>query len=258
MTEQPELQGEVALVTGGAAGLGLAIATTLAERGARVAIADIDEEGAARSAAALPGNPGTHRAYRTDVASADDVNATIGAVVSDLGGLSILVNNAGIARIGPHTEAVSDEDWRATTSIMQDGVFYAMRAAGRVMLERGRGSVINIASIRGFSPNPGRLAYCAAKAAVVMMTRVAAAEWGPRGVRVNVVAPGVMRTAMWDQSVADGHLDEDFYESTIPARRIGDPRDVAELVAYLASDRASYITGTMLTVDGGLTAVPAG
>jgi NAD(P)-dependent dehydrogenase (short-subunit alcohol dehydrogenase family) len=258
MTEQPELHGEVALVTGGATGLGLAIATALAERGASVAIADIEEEGGARSAAGLPGSAGAHRAYRTDVGSVEDVNATVDAVVSDLGGLSILVNNAGIARIGPHTEAVSDEDWRTTTSIMQDGVFYAMRAAGRVMLERGRGSVINIASIRGFSPNPGRLAYCAAKAAVVMMTRVAAVEWGPRGVRVNVVAPGVMRTALWDRSVAAGHLDEDFYESTIPARRIGDPRDVAELVAYLASDRASYITGTMLTVDGGLTAVPAG
>jgi NAD(P)-dependent dehydrogenase (short-subunit alcohol dehydrogenase family) len=117
---------------------------------------------------------------------------------------------------------------------------------------------VNISSIRGFSPNPGRLAYCATKAAVIMMTRVAAGEWAPRGVRVNAVAPGILRTPMWDADVARGVLDEAHYLDLVPAKRIGDPAEVGKLVAYLASDAATYVTGTVQTIDGGLTAIPAG
>ena len=141
---------------------------------------------------------------------------------------------------------------------MQTGVFYCMRAAGRIMLEQGSGSVVNIASIRGLSPNPGRIAYCAAKAAVIMMTRVAAGEWGARGVTVNAIAPGVMRTPMWDRDVADGLLDEQLYLDTVPLGKIGDPTDVGRLVVYLCSSEAGYMNGSVLTIDGGLTSVPAG
>jgi NAD(P)-dependent dehydrogenase (short-subunit alcohol dehydrogenase family) len=141
---------------------------------------------------------------------------------------------------------------------MQTGVFYCMRAAARIMLPRRSGSVVNISSIRGFSPNPGRIAYCAAKAAVIMMTHVAAGEWAPHGVRVNAIAPGVMRTPMWDADVARGVLDEPYYLETIPARRLGDPSEVGRLAVFLASDEASYITGAVHAIDGALTSIPAG
>jgi len=258
VSDRADLTGKVAIVTGGAAGLGLAIAGVLAEQGASVAIVDIDEPSATAAVELLPAAAVAHRSYQADVSEPAEVDGAVAAVVRDFGGLDLLVNNAGIARIGPHTQDVSDEDWKASIGVMQDGVFYGMRAAGRVMLAQGHGCVVNIASIRAFSTNPGRLAYCAAKAAVVAMTRVAAVEWGPSGVRINAIAPGVMRTAMWDRAVARGLLDEAHYEQTVPLGHVGDPRDVGELVAFLASDRARYITGSVVTVDGGLTAVPAG
>ena len=141
---------------------------------------------------------------------------------------------------------------------MQTGVFYCMRAAARHLLPQGSGSVVNISSIRGFSPNPGRIAYCATKAAVLMMTRVAAGEWAPSGVRVNAIAPGIQRTPMWDADVERGAIDEPFYLRTVPMGRIGDPREVGKLAVYLCSDDAAYVTGGCFTIDGGLTSIPAG
>src|SRR6202007_696949 len=125
-------------------------------------------------------------------------DAAFKQVHDEFGRLDIAVNNAGVSHVGPHTQDVADEHWLPTIAVMQTGVFYCMRAAGRLMLDQGSGSIVNIASIRGFSPNPGRLAYCATKAAVIMMTKVAAGEWTREGVRVNAVAPGVQRTPMWD------------------------------------------------------------
>ena len=141
---------------------------------------------------------------------------------------------------------------------MQTGYFFCTRAAGRVMLEQRSGSVIHISSIRGFSPNPGRLAYCASKAAVLMMAKVTAGEWAPYGVRVNAVAPGVEATPMWKRDVELGLFDEQEYIDLIPAGRLGDPADVAHLCSFLASDEACYITGACVTIDGGLTSIPAG
>ena len=125
------------------------------------------------------------------------------------------------------------------------------------MLPRKSGSVVNISSIRGFSPNPGRIAYCAVKGAVIMMTKVAAGEWARDGVRVNAVAPGVERTPMWDADVARGVIDEEAIVRVVPAGRMGDPADVGTLVAYLCSDHAAYINGSVITIDGALTSIPA-
>lgn len=253
-----DLTGRVAAVTGAGAGLGLAIARELAQAGAQIAVLEIDRQAGEAAAAELEKTGAGARAYPVDVRDAAAVDAAFAQVKQELGRLDVTVNNAGISRVGPHTEQISDQDWLDTIAVMQTGVFYCMRAAGRIMLDQGSGSVVNISSIRGFSPNPGRLAYCAAKAAVVMMTRVTAGEWAPRGVRVNAIAPGVMRTPMWDHDVARGVLDEQLYLDLIPARRIGAPEDVGRLVAYLASDSAAYVTGSLFTIDGGLTAIPAG
>ena len=180
------------------------------------------------------------RAYPTDVSKSAEVDAAFAATVRDLGRLDIVVNNAGISRVGPHTHDVTDEDWHDSIAVMQTGVFFGMRAAGRIMIEqKSGGSIINISSIRGFSPNPGRMTYCAAKAAVIMMTHIAAGEWAGHGIRVNAIAPGVLRTPMWDADVARGAIDEQLYLDVVPAKRLGTPREVGKLAVYLASDDAA-------------------
>jgi NAD(P)-dependent dehydrogenase (short-subunit alcohol dehydrogenase family) len=253
-----DLSDRVAAVTGAGAGLGLGIARELGSAGAAIAVLELDPASGRAAAEELEAMGVRARCYPTDVTDRAAVDDAFGAVRRDFGRLDVAVNNAGISRVGPHTDVLEDADWLDTVAVMQTGVFYCMRAAGRLMLDQRSGSVVNISSIRGFSPNPGRLAYCATKAAVIMMTRVAAGEWAARGVRVNAVAPGILRTPMWDADVARGVLDEEHYLELVPAKRIGDPGEVGKLVAYLASDAAAYVTGTVHTIDGGLTAIPAG
>jgi 3-oxoacyl-[acyl-carrier protein] reductase len=252
------LEGRVAVVTGSGTGLGRGIAAELAKEGAHIAVAEIDAASAEQAAGELTALGPAARAYPMDVAKREQVDATFDAVVRDFGRLDVVVNNAGISRVGPHTQDVTDEDWHDSIAVMQTGVFYCMRAAGRHMLPRKAGSVINISSIRGFSPNAGRMTYCTPKAAVIMMTKVAAGEWAPHGVRVNAIAPGVLRTPMWDADVARGAIDEQFYLDVVPMHRLGTTTEVGRLAVYLSSDDASYITGAVLTIDGALTSIPAG
>ncbi len=253
------LSGTVAAVTGAGTGLGLGIATELAKAGADVAVIEIDGASAKRAASELEEHGVRARAYPADVSRSDQVDAAFAQVVSDLGKLNVVVNNAGISRVGPHTHEVTDADWLDSIAVMQTGVFYGIRAAGRIMIEQGTGgSIINISSIRGFSPNPGRMTYCAPKAAVIMMTQIAAGEWAQYGIRVNAIAPGVLRTPMWDADVARGAIDEQAYLEVVPAGRLGTPPEVGELAVYLASDAASYVNGSCITIDGALTSIPAG
>jgi NAD(P)-dependent dehydrogenase (short-subunit alcohol dehydrogenase family) len=251
------LDGRIAIVTGSGTGLGRGIAEELATEGAFIAVAEIDAPSGEQAAAELARHGVEARAYPTDVSKREQVDATFEAVARDFGRIDIVVNNAGISRVGPHTQDVTDEDWHDSIAVMQTGVFYCMRAAGRHMLPRKSGSVINISSIRGFSPNPGRMTYCAPKAAVIMMTRVAAGEWAPHGVRVNAICPGVLRTPMWDADVARGAIDEQLYLDVVPMHRLGAPSEVGRLAVYLGSDDASYVTGAVLTIDGALTSIPA-
>ena len=251
------LDGQVAIVTGAGTGLGRGIAQQLAEAGASIAVVEIDPDAAGTAAGELARNRCRSRAYPADVAVRSRWT-TRSRLSWRLRRLDIVVNNAGISRVGPHTQDVTDEDWHDSIAVMQSGVFFCMRAAGRIMLPQKSGSIVNISSIRGFSPNPGRMTYCAPKAAVIMMTSVAAGEWAQEGIRVNAIAPGVLRTPMWDADVARGAIDEQFYVDTVPMHRLGLPAEVGKLVVFLCSDDASYITGTVHTIDGALTAIPAG
>jgi 3-oxoacyl-[acyl-carrier protein] reductase len=253
------LEGKVALVTGAGRGLGRAIAAELGREGAAVAILEVDAEAGARAAAELRDEGVEARSYQGDVAAAEDVEAAVASAVDDLDLVDVLVNNAGISRVGDPTHEVDDELWHDSIGIMQTGVFLCSRAVARRLIDARRpGSIVHISSIRGFSPNPGRLPYCSAKAAVIMMARVMAAEWGRHGIRVNAIAPGVFRTPMLEEEVARGRLDEERYVSTIPLGRFGEPREVGRACAFLASDEAAYVTGACLTIDGGLTTIPSG
>jgi 3-oxoacyl-[acyl-carrier protein] reductase len=242
------------IVTGGGGGIGREICHEFADRGARVAVWDLNEETGQRLAAALSDG----KAFTVDITDSGAVDDALRRTVAEIGGVDVLINNAGISRVGDHTHELSDEIWHESIGVMQTGVFFCSRAVGREMIRNQNGAIVNISSIRGFSPNPGRLAYCAAKAAVIMMTRVMAAEWGPHGVRVNAIAPGVEATGMWKEEVARGLYNEQDYIDMIPARRIGDPREIGRLCVFLASDEAAYVTGACVTIDGGLTLIPSG
>ncbi|MET0818151.1 MAG: SDR family oxidoreductase, partial [Solirubrobacteraceae bacterium] len=175
------------------------------------------------------------------------------AVAADLGPCDVLVNNAGIALIGPSLE-FAEEDWRRSIDVMQTGVFFCCQAFGGQLVEHG-GAIVNIASLNAVAAFPMRLAYNAAKAAVVQMTEVLAIEWARHGVRVNAVGPGVTRTEMVARAIADGIVDERSYVERTPMRRLGRPEEIAKAVLFLASEEdASFITGQLLLVDGGWSA----
>jgi NAD(P)-dependent dehydrogenase (short-subunit alcohol dehydrogenase family) len=243
------MDGKVCVVTGGARGIGEAIGRLLRAEGATVAVWDLDEDAARSTAELLEGS-----AHRCDVGSRAEVEAAAGATIDRHGRVDVLVNNAGVALAGP-SETFSDADWNTSIAVMQTGVFLCSQVLGRHMLERGRGSIVNISSINAWEAFPMRLAYCAAKAAVVAMTEVLAIEWADRGIRVNAVAPGVTRTALVQKGIDEGVVDVDRYLARTPMHRFGEPDEIARAVLYLASDDdASFVTGATLRVDGGWSA----
>jgi NAD(P)-dependent dehydrogenase (short-subunit alcohol dehydrogenase family) len=234
------------------------MAEQFARAGATVVVLEVNPDAGHETVRQLHELGAQAELLTVDVSNSEQMSAAFAGVGDTYGRLDILVNNAGIDRTGPYTHKVTDTDWHDALGVLQTGVFYGMREAGKIMVPQGSGSVINISSIRGFSPMPGRMTYSPAKAAVIMMTKIAAGEWGPYGVRVNAIAPGFTRTAMHDADVARGMIDEDQYLRVIPARRFGMPDDVAALALFLCSDAAAYITGACITIDGGLTTIASG
>jgi 3-oxoacyl-[acyl-carrier protein] reductase len=263
------LEGKVAAVTGGASGIGEAICMRLAEEGARIAVMDVNLEGAELTAALADGG----LAVQVDVSDSAAVDAAVERVEDELGPLDIFVNNAGasglahLERVNPRLELqraeaaaggvttvldalvrLTDEEWRRMLAIHLDGTFYGTRAAARVMTPRGRGAIVNMGSICGLEGCTGHPHYSAAKAGIIGFTKAVAKELIRQGVRVNAIAPGHVGT-----ETLQGQLDErrQAIAAETPAGRLGLPREMAATVAFLASDDAGYFVGQTLSPNGG-------
>lgn len=245
------LGGKVALVTGAgkdSRGIGHGIAVALAREGADIAVASHTLANALRVADAVQALGRRALAIEMDVSRAESVEAGIAEVLSGLGRIDILVNNAGITRDALLVR-MREEDWDAVLDVNLKGAFLCSRAVAKVMMKQRGGSIVNITSIMGLTGNAGQANYSAAKAGLIGLTKSLARELGSRGIRVNAVAPGWIETAMTDslpEAVREAILKQ------IPLGRLGNADDVAGAVVFLCSDEASYITGQVLTVDGGL------
>jgi 3alpha(or 20beta)-hydroxysteroid dehydrogenase len=250
-SEGRDLTGKVALISGAgrARGQGAAEGRLLAGLGATVILADVVDEEGERTAGSIEGAEYAH----LDVTSEAEWEAVVGDIVGRHGRLDVVVNNAGIARMGRLVNVTAD-DWDKTIAVNQTGVFYGMRTGARAMIEAGNGgSIVNISSVAGMEGLFGSTAYSASKWAVRGMTKVAAKELGRHGIRVNSIHPGYIETDM----LAQGGFDEDEAQrekmaKSVPLRRIGRPEDIANMVLFLATDAASYVTGQEFVVDGGI------
>ncbi|WP_216907819.1 3-oxoacyl-ACP reductase FabG [Nocardia noduli] len=236
------LEGRVAVVTGGAQGIGLAIAAAFVREGARVVVGDLNP-GTARETLGSE----VARAVRCDVTSAADVSALLDTALTEFGSVDVMVNNAGITRDATMRK-MSEEDFDQVISVHLKGTWHGTRLASAIMREQQRGSIVNISSLSGKVGMAGQTNYSAAKAGIIGLTKAAAKETARYGVRVNAIQPGLIRSPMttampqhvWDQKMAE-----------IPMTRAGEPEEVANVALFLASDLSSYMTGTTLEVTGG-------
>lgn len=248
------MKGKVAITTGAGSGIGKQAALLFAERGCSVAVVDIDEKGGLETTAAINSRGGKAVFIKADISRSDEVRKMVAQTVEQFGKLDYAYNNAGIEAglypLADYTEAI----WDRTISINLKGVWLCMKYEIPEMLKNGKGAIVNTASAAGIIALPNHYAYVASKFGVVGITKVAALEFGGRGIRVNCVCPAIIDTPMTDRFVTYGMGTKEQFGEMTPMKRIGKPEEIAASAVWLCSDEASYITGHSLCVDGGYTA----
>jgi len=244
-----DLKGKSAIVTGSARGIGKAIAIALADRGADLVISDVDEAQAQRTCGEIMALDRRAIAVPCDVSKREQVGALVERAVQEFGKLDIFVNNAGVTR-DTLLVRMSEEQWDLVLDINLKGTFFGCQAAAKVMMKARTGRIVNVASITGLVGNAGQANYSASKAGVIALTRTVAKEFAARGINVNAVAPGFIETDM-TRELSDKARAQ--FLQNVPLGRGGTPEDVANVVAFLCSADADYITGQCITIDGGLT-----
>jgi 3-oxoacyl-[acyl-carrier protein] reductase len=242
------LANKVAIVTGGAQGIGEAIALTLAGEGASIAVVDINLEKAQEVAAKIKQSGVESESYKVDVSNLKDVEETVNKISEKFKRIDILVNNAGITRDNLLIR-MSEQEWDSVIAINLKGVFNWTKACAKVMMKQRSGSIVNISSVIGLMGNAGQVNYAASKAGVIGITKSIAKELASRNVRVNAVCPGYIKTAMTDKLSEEA---KNAILQLIPTKTMGGPQDVANVVLFLASDLSSYVTGETIRVDGGM------
>jgi len=245
-----KLEGKVALVTGAGSGIGQAIAILFAKEGADIAVNDIDAISARATAARVERLGRRAIIVQADVADAGEVGAMVSKTIEELGGIHVLVNNAGIPAHGPMIEEQTTEKWDRVVAVILRGTYLCSRRAGQWMASHDGGKIVNIASVAGMISSPNLASYGAAKAGVINLTRSLAADWGKYKINVNAIAPGVIDTPLTRRTIAAWSTPEQINQH-IPLGRMGEAEDVAKAALFLVSDDAGYITGVTLPVDGG-------
>src|SRR5690606_7755500 len=246
--------GKVALVTGGRFGIGRAAALAFARRGAKVVVADWLDDPDNQTAKEINAEGSEGIFVKCDVSNAEDINKLFNTIMTSYGRLDFAFNNAGIEGINAPTHECTDENWNKTLAINLTGVWRCMKHEITQMLKQGKGAIVNCASIAGLVGYSGLPAYVVSKHGIVGLTKSAALEYAQKGIRVNAVCPGAIKTPMIDRITGNKKEVEKQFEALEPIGRLGQPEEVAEAVIWLCSDQASFVTGHALTVDGGWTA----
>ena len=249
--KEMKLQGKVAIVTGASKGIGKGIAIRYAQEGAAVVLASRSMDLLEEIASGIRNEGGKALAMYLDVTRYENIESVVAKTVESFGRLDILVNNAGISMAKP-SEELPPQDWQRALETDLSGIFYGCQCAARQMMSQGQGgSIINITSVYGLVAAPGRAAYCASKAAANMLTKVLAIEWAKKGIRVNAIAPGYFRTELVQGVIDSGMLKLDIIEKRTPLGRIGEVPELLGLAVHLACDESSFMTGSVVNVDGG-------
>ena len=254
--ENPLLEGQVAIVTGGKQGMGEVHSKTLAKAGAKVVIADISQEECDKVAEDIKQKGGEALSIKCDVSKKEEVDSLIEKTVEEFEKIDILVNNAGVVNF-KHFLDKTEEDWDHTIDINLKGQFLCAKAAAEKMSEQGHGSIVNISSVAMGQTGGGMATvadYCASKGGIAAMTQAMAADLASKGIRVNAISPGMIETPMIDPIMSDGEQKQGTL-AKVPMGRVGESQEISNIVLFLASDASSYMTGSIVTADGGWTAM---